>query len=71
MHTHAPVRRRTLEPHLIPVDNGVFDHARQELRPFSEDWVFLSKIQSVKRPGFGGGSQLTEDESHGSTEEVP
>lgn len=46
MHTHAPVRRRTLEPHLIPVDNGVFDHARQELRPFSEDWVFLSKIQS-------------------------
>ncbi len=25
----------------------------------------------LKRPGFGGGSQLTEDKSHGSTEEVP
>jgi putative DNA primase/helicase len=40
---HAPVVRRTTEPHLIPVANGVFDHARQALRPFSPDWVFLSK----------------------------
>lgn len=50
MHTHAPVRRRTLEPHLIPVANGVFDHARQQLREFSPDWVFLSKIQSPYDP---------------------
>lgn len=27
--------------------------------------------QALKRPGFSGGSQLTEDESHGSTTEVP
>lgn len=50
MHTHAPVRRRTLEPHLIAVSNGVFDHARQQLREFSPDWVFLSKIQSPYDP---------------------
>ncbi|WP_153302198.1 phage/plasmid primase, P4 family [Microbacterium foliorum] len=47
MHIHAPVRRRTLEAHLIPVANGVFDHARQRLREFSQDWVFLSKVQSA------------------------
>lgn len=41
---HAPVVKRTVEPHLIPVANGVFDHARQELREFSPDWVFLAKI---------------------------
>jgi putative DNA primase/helicase len=40
---HAPVVVRTIEPHLIPVANGVFDHARQTLRPFFPDWVFLSK----------------------------
>lgn len=41
---HAPVATRTVEPHLIPVANGVFDHARQELREFSPNWIFLSKI---------------------------
>ncbi|GAA1732150.1 flavodoxin [Microbacterium paludicola] len=33
--------------------------------------AWLRGIGLLKRPGFGGGSQLTEDESHGSTEEVP
>ncbi|MBN8423121.1 hypothetical protein JF531_01125 [Microbacterium esteraromaticum] len=41
---HAPVRFRTVEPHLIPVANGIFDHSRQVLRDFSPDWVFLSKM---------------------------
>lgn len=41
---HAPVVFRTVEPHLIPVANGVFDHAQQTLLTFSPDWVFLSKI---------------------------
>lgn len=50
MHTHAPVKRRTLEPHLIPVANGIFDHTRQQLLPFSRDLVFLSKIQSAYDP---------------------
>ena len=44
LRVHAPVVRRTIEPHLIPVANGVYDHARQELREFSSKWVFLSKI---------------------------
>jgi putative DNA primase/helicase len=41
---HAPIVFRTNEPHLIPVGNGVFDHSRQTLRPFSSTWVFLSKL---------------------------
>lgn len=40
---HAPKVLRTLEPHLCPVQNGVFDTARQELRSFSPDWIFLTK----------------------------
>jgi putative DNA primase/helicase len=47
---HAPVVLRTMEPHLIPVGNGVFDHARQTLRPFSPDWIFLSKIPTTYDP---------------------
>lgn len=44
LRTHAPKVQRTLDPQLIPVGNGVFHHGRQELLPFSPDWVFLSKI---------------------------
>lgn len=40
---HAPVVSRTREPHLIPVANGIFDHSKQELMPFSPDYVFLAK----------------------------
>lgn len=40
---HAPTVRRTIEPNLVPVNNGVFDHARQILLPFSPDLVFLAK----------------------------
>jgi len=47
---HAPVVQRTTQPLLIPVANGVFDHARQELRPFSPDWVFLSKLPTAYDP---------------------
>ncbi|WP_166790612.1 MULTISPECIES: phage/plasmid primase, P4 family [unclassified Cryobacterium] len=50
LRVHAPVVRRTTEPHLIPVANGVFDHARQVLRPFSPDWVFLSKLPTSFDP---------------------
>ncbi|MDH5132204.1 MULTISPECIES: DNA primase family protein [Microbacterium] len=45
LRTHAPIVMRTQEPRLIPVANGVFDHATQQLREFSPEWVFLSKIQ--------------------------
>lgn len=40
---HAPVVSKTTDAHLIPVNNGVFDHDRQELLDFSPDWVFLAK----------------------------
>lgn len=44
---HAPQVVRTIEPHLIPVANGVYDHAEKVLRPFSSDWVFLSKLPTA------------------------
>ncbi|WP_434317507.1 DNA primase family protein [Leifsonia sp. P73] len=47
---HSPVVQRTIEAHLIPVGNGVFDHKRQTLRPFSADWIFLSKIETDYDP---------------------
>lgn len=47
---HAPVVHRTTEAHLVPVANGVFDHARQVLRSFSPDWVFLSKLPTAYDP---------------------
>lgn len=50
MRVHAPLVERTSLPHLVPVGNGVFDHAKQVLRPFSPDWVFLSKIPTEYDP---------------------
>lgn len=46
----APKVRRTMEPHLCPVNNGVFDTVRQELRPFSPEWVFLTKPSTKYEP---------------------
>lgn len=40
---HAPVLARTTAPHLIAVNNGVFDHRSQELTPFGPQHVFLAK----------------------------
>lgn len=40
---HAEVVTKTTDPNLIPVANGIFDHASQELLPFSEELVFLRK----------------------------
>ncbi|MCI4659564.1 DNA primase family protein [Cryobacterium zhongshanensis] len=40
---HAPVVSKTIDAHLIPVANGVFDHDQQVLLDFSPDWVFLAK----------------------------
>lgn len=39
----APVVRRTTAARYIPVNNGIFDHTRQVLLPFSPDFVFLTK----------------------------
>lgn len=43
--TLAPRVRRTVAEHLVPVGNGVFDHLKQELLPFSPEYVFLSKSE--------------------------
>lgn len=50
LRVHAPKVLRTRERHLCPVANGVFDTARQELRPFSPDWVFLTKSSTEYDP---------------------
>lgn len=42
--------KRTLNPDLIPVKNGVFDHSAQKLLPFSEEYVFLQKIAVSYNP---------------------
>lgn len=39
----APAVALTRDADLIPVANGVFHHARQELLPFSPEWVFVNK----------------------------
>lgn len=41
--SHAKVVRRCDDPALSPVNNGVFNHNRQELEPFSTERVFLAK----------------------------
>ena len=35
---------RTNEPHLIPVNNGVFNKETKKLEPFTPDYVFTTKI---------------------------
>lgn len=40
---HAPRVDRTLDAHLIPVNNGIYDHERRELLPFDPKYVFLAK----------------------------
>lgn len=50
LHDSAPDAMRTREPHLIPVQNGVFNHLTKELLPFSSDWVFLNKLTAAYNP---------------------
>lgn len=59
----APIVGQTVDPDLVPVNNGVFDYRRKELLPFSPDYVFLSKshvdynpeARDVEIPMPGGG----------------
>ncbi len=39
----APKVALTRDADLVPVANGVFHHGRQELLPFSPEWVFVNK----------------------------
>lgn len=40
---NAPVRKRTLDPDLIAVNNGIFNYRTKQLLPFSPEYVFTSK----------------------------
>jgi putative DNA primase/helicase len=40
---HAEVVAKTTDANLIPVANGIFDHSKQELLPFTPDLIFLAK----------------------------
>ncbi|WP_231447135.1 DNA primase family protein [Brevibacterium zhoupengii] len=42
--SHAKVVRRCDDPALSPVNNGIFNHTKQELESFSPERVFLSKF---------------------------
>lgn len=51
----AKVTRQTEQPHLIPVNNGVFNRETGILEPFTPNYVFTSKIstsyvQNAKQP---------------------
>lgn len=41
----APQKRRTTDPDLIAVENGIFNYKTKELQPFNAELVYLSKSQ--------------------------
>lgn len=41
----APQKRRTTDPDLIAVENGIFNYKTKELQPFDPELVYLSKSQ--------------------------
>lgn len=41
----APQKRRTTNPDLIAVENGIFNYKTKELQPFDPELVYLSKSQ--------------------------
>ncbi len=55
----AKVTRQTEQPHLIPVNNGVFNRETGILEPFTPNYVFTSKISTnyvhnAKKPNIKG-----------------
>ncbi|WP_416349837.1 phage/plasmid primase, P4 family [Mammaliicoccus lentus] len=55
----AKVTRQTEQPHLIPVNNGVFNRETGILEPFTPNYVFTSKISTnyvhnAKQPNIKG-----------------
>lgn len=43
LRAHADVVGRTLDAHLIPVNNGIFNHRTKQLLSFDPEYVFLAK----------------------------
>ena len=46
----VPRAKRTKNPNLVPVNNGIFDYDTKTLLPFSPDYVFLSKCRVNYNP---------------------
>ena len=44
INTYAPEVSTTTDPHLFPVNNGIYNQKTGQLEPFSEEYVFLTKI---------------------------
>jgi putative DNA primase/helicase len=44
INTYAPEVSATTDSHLFPVNNGIYNQKTGELEPFSEEYVFLTKI---------------------------
>jgi len=45
LESSAKAVKRTLDPDLIPVKNGVFNYKTKQLLPFSPEYTFLTKLQ--------------------------
>jgi putative DNA primase/helicase len=55
INTYAPEVSATTDAHLFPVNNGIYNQKTGKLEPFSEEYVFLTKInvdynQNAKNP---------------------
>lgn len=46
----APIKKRTMNPDLIAVNNGIFDYSKKKLLAFSPDYVFVSKCHTDYNP---------------------
>ncbi|MCR6108723.1 ATPase [Salipaludibacillus agaradhaerens] len=50
INTYAPEVSATTDQHLFPVNNGIYNQKTGILEPFSEDYVFLTKINVNYEP---------------------
>lgn len=50
INTYAPEVSATTDPHLFPVNNGIYNQKTGALEPFSEDYIFLTKINVNYNP---------------------
>lgn len=50
INTYAPEVSATTDTHLFPVNNGIYNQQTGVLEPFSEDYIFLTKINVDYNP---------------------
>lgn len=64
LNTYAPEVSTTTNPHLFPVNNGIYNQETGKLEPFSSDYVFLTKINVNYKVGSQNPMILEADDSH-------